>query len=132
MAEQIMSSADVASGINSANQDVLRNLVALARVSAGDISLTTTNGDVTFVGGATTDESLNLQIVQTGNGTADIYADGVLVAKAKGSGNNYTIDVQAGGLVQLQFKIDQIMASIQEAIKNVGKVSSTREGAARA
>ena len=41
-------------------------------------------------------------------------------------------EVQAGGLVELQFRIDQMMAVVQECIKNMGKVSQTREAAARA
>ena len=58
------------------------------------------------------------------NGTTVTRVDGIIV-DAGGS-------IQAGGLVELQFKIDQMMAAVQEGIKNTGKVSQTREGAARA
>jgi len=127
MAEQMaISSADIGGAINTSNQKVLQSLINLSNVSAGIITVNGTAGSYSL-NQADIDKGLSINAA-----TGSISSNGVEIAQATTRGGVTSIDVLAGGLVALQFKIDQIMASIQESIKNVGKVSQTREGAARA
>ena len=130
---------ELGSSINAANATALQNMINLADVAAGksitvnDIAIGTntyTKNDAGKWIGADGREAVGkdlealtkLEDMETGDAVS--FVGGVIVAI-----NN---EVQAGGLVELQFRIDQMMAAVQEGIKNTGKVSQTREGAARA
>ena len=99
---------ELGSAINAANQAVLRDMINLASAAGGTL---TVQNDTCIV--VTTNASGMTAVV-----------DGITVMEND--------EIQAGALVELQFKIDQMMAAVQEGIKNSGKVSQTREGAARA
>ncbi|MFA5097944.1 MAG: hypothetical protein WC490_04880 [Candidatus Margulisiibacteriota bacterium] len=130
---------DLGNSINAANASALQNMIDLATAAAGkDITVNdcaigtniyTWNGSQwTGVNGNAAEgndlAALNKAVSNPGENEEVTMIAGVAVRIGQ--------DIQAGGLVELQFKIDQMMAAVQEGIKNTGKVSQTREGAARA
>ena len=136
---------ELGSSINAANVKALTDMIALGQVAAGQ---TITSSDVAI---GTVDQYTRAagSSVWQLNGV-DVTDQAMIdklndAAGAPGAGKPETTvtaisdiivdvdgEIQAGGLVELQFKIDQMMAAVQEGIKNTGKVSQTREGAARA
>jgi len=130
---------ELGNSINAANASALQNMIDLATAAAGkDITVNdcaigtniyTWTGEqwVGVHGNPATGndlEALNKAVPDINDRTKVTMIAGVAVRIGQ--------DIQAGGLVELQFKIDQMMAAVQEGIKNTGKVSQTREGAARA
>ena len=104
---------------------------AQVSLSTGSIGQRIERGGVSGVGGAINnangtaiDSMTMLAEAAAGNLTGDLSIMGCQVL--------INGELQAGSLVELQFKLDQIMAAVQMAIKNAGKVSQTREAAARA
>ncbi|MEK7377221.1 MAG: hypothetical protein AABZ57_08710 [Candidatus Margulisiibacteriota bacterium] len=150
---------ELGNSINAANAKALTDMIALGQVAAGQ---TVTSNDVAIgtyseITARWNEEEQAWQI-KTATGYRDATAEEVKMLdtvaadrKAGRDDGNDTVDgsdftvqsvddivvsvdgeIRAGGLVELQFKIDQMMAAVQEGIKNTGKVSQTREGAARA
>ena len=138
--------SDLGNSINAANRAALTDMINLANAAAGN---TISVNDVTLGTAVWTKNHDGIGGWQTGTGDNIQYSDEATTNQlnaaagedAEAGTNATTIervvvaidrDIQAGGLVELQFKIDQMMAAVQEGIKNTGKVSQTREGAARA
>ncbi len=104
---------DLGKALNDLNSSSIAMMVKLAQAAGGTL------------------EVANDTVVHIDNN--EVYIGGIDIGKVTTQGNGTVgVDVKAGALVELQFKIDQMMASVQEGIKNSGKVSQTREGAARA
>ena len=141
---------DLGNSINAANRAALTDMINLATAASGkdisvnDVALGTNT--YTFSAGKWTgadgtvlsankpaDEALieKLNAASTGDKTKTPAA-GTTATMIEGVVCKVGDEIQAGGLVELQFRIDQMMAAVQEGIKNTGKVSQTREGAARA
>ena len=117
--------ADLGSAINQLNSQSIGLMVDLARAAGGKLDVQ--NDTVVNIKDANGKDS-------NGKIGDHVFIGGIDIGKIStiGSDGKVGVDVEAGSLVQLQFKIDQMMASVQEGIKNSGKVSQTREGAARA
>ena len=132
--------ADLAQAINSLNSTAIESMVRLAQAAGGTLTV----GSDTIIEIRDTNASGKLgDVTKDGNGVShgdEVWILGTKVGETtwnKTDPNTHVItsvgvQIDAGALVELQFKIDQMMASVQESIKNSGKVSQTREGAARA
>ncbi|GEM_PF-4363771 len=134
---------DLGNSINMANAVALQSMINLAQSAAGkditvnDVALGTAqytwNGDNwTDKDGATVNDSGLIKRLNEAAGGTSMLEDGTTATVIQDTVVKIGESVLAGGLVELQFKIDQMMAAVQEGIKNTGKVSQTREGAARA
>ena len=137
---------DLGNSINAANRSALTDMINLATAASGKSNIDLDSSTYTYMAAASgqqagwylggtqdaahkADSALSTKLTEAAGGsptagTSATSIEGVVVKVGD--------EIQAGGLVALQFKIDQMMAAVQEGIKNTGKVSQTREGAARA
>lgn len=120
---------DLGKALNDLNSSSIAMMVKLAQAAGGTLEVAN-------------DTVVRIEDINGANGAPDgvvgnrgdrVRIGGIDIGNITTNENGHIgVDVKAGALVELQFKIDQMMASVQEGIKNSGKVSQTREGAARA
>ena len=113
-----------ASSIDQLNNNALATMILLAQAASGGID--PSDPRISYV-----NAKGELSTGKTGD-TVQIMGVNIGKVTGRNSDGRPQIDILAGGLVELQFKVDSMLAVIQELIKNTNKVSQPREAAARA